>query len=222
MTAVTPETDLVRRLSHVLWVGGSPCAGKSTIVEELAGRFGLRAYHCDEALGQHLRHVTPQQQPMLYKWTRTDWNTLWMRPVRELLDETIAAYQEHCRLVVEDLLALPRSPSILAEGNCLLPGCVRSMLSHPGRAIWIVSTADFQRTHYPKRGAWVQDILNQCADPQQALQNWMDRDVEFAEWVCREAADLGFRVTQVDGRRTITETADLVAGHLALAEESRL
>jgi 2-phosphoglycerate kinase len=221
VTAVETETALVRRLSHVLWVGGSPCAGKSSIVKRLAAEYGLRAYHCDEALGQHLQRLTPKQEPILYKWTHTDWNTLWMRPVRDLLDETIAAYREHWRIVVADLLALPVSPSILAEGNCLLPGKVRSVLAHPGQAIWIVSTSEFQRTHYPVRDSWVEDILNQCADPRQALQNWMDRDVEFAEWVCQEAADLGFSAIKVDGRRTIAETAALVAGHLALSEESR-
>ena len=29
-------------MSNVLWHGGSPCAGKGTVVAVLAGRYGLR------------------------------------------------------------------------------------------------------------------------------------------------------------------------------------
>ena len=214
------DHESTQRLGHVLWVGGSPCAGKSSIVGMLAADYGLRAYHCDEALGQQRRQLTRQGQPMLYKWTHTDWNALWMRPVGELLSETIAAYKEHFRLVVGDLLALPTTPPILAEGNCLLPAQAGGLLSRPDQAIWVVSSAEFQRTYYPRRGDWVQDILSQCHDPEQALQNWMDRDVAFADWVRQETAGLGLRVIEVDGHRSIIETARLVAGHLALSKDA--
>ena len=203
-------------LAHVLWLGGSPCSGKSSIARLLATGGQLRTYHCDDEFPKHQQRLTPRQQPTMHKWTITAWDELWMQPPGILLDEAISAYREHLSLVVDDLLALPGPTPILAEGTCLLPGDVHALLSRPEQAIWLVPTEGFQRSHYPDRGSWVQDILNQCEQPEQALQNWMDRDVAFARWVEQSAGELGLRLVRVDGKRSIAENAQLVARHFGL------
>ncbi|MEU8662863.1 hypothetical protein [Actinoplanes philippinensis] len=46
------------------WIGGSPCAGKSTVAGRIAGRRGVPVYSCDDAFDRHadggpvLRKVT--------------------------------------------------------------------------------------------------------------------------------------------------------------------
>lgn len=204
------------RLDHILWVGGSPCSGKSTIVGMLSEANALLSYHCDEALRQQGRRITSASTPNLYKWTTTPWNELWMQPPHVLLEEAIGSYREHFRMVLDDLAALPGPGPVLVEGTCLLPECVDRVLVDRQSAIWLVPTEEFQRAHYPRRGAWVQGILNQCEDPDLALQNWMDRDVAFAEWATRQAELLGLRCMIVDGQRTIRQNARQVAGHLGL------
>ncbi|MEJ2208915.1 MAG: hypothetical protein P8129_07755 [Anaerolineae bacterium] len=169
-------------LAHVLWLGGSPCSGKSSIARLLADRYGLRTYSCDEAFGRHREKLTAESQPTLYKWTHTPWADLWTQPAGVLL----------------------------AEG-------VQPVLPSPAAGIWLVPTEVFQRGHYPRRGAWVQEIVNQCPDPQQALQNWMDRDVAFAAWVADRVQALGLELLVVDGGRSVAETAEVVARHFGLS-----
>ena len=41
------------------FVGGSPCAGKSTVCDVLAALHGLRTYHCDEHYDAHLERAKP-------------------------------------------------------------------------------------------------------------------------------------------------------------------
>lgn len=197
-------------------MGGSPCSGKSSIAEILTKEYQIRTYGCDEALGENHQRITPEGQPTMHKWITSPWNELWMQPLDVLVREAISAYREHFHLVVEDLLSLPGSEPTLAEGTCLLPDCVYGMLSNEQQAIWIVPTEEFQRKLYPHRGSWVQEILRQCAEPERAFQNWMDRDVEFARWVVQTAGELGLRVVQVDGRHTIAENAQIAAEHLRL------
>jgi hypothetical protein len=204
-------------LAHVLWLGGSPCSGKSSIARLLADRYGLRTYSCDEAFGRQRQQLTAAGQPTLYKWTHTPWAELWMQPAKVLLAEAIAAYREHLDLVVADLRHLPASEPVLAEGTCLLPDEVQAFLPGPAAGIWLVPTEVFQRCHYPRRGAWVQEIVNQCPDPQQALQNWMDRDVAFAAWLAGRVQALGLELLVVDGRRSIVENAEVVARHFGLS-----
>jgi len=199
-------------------MGGSPCSGKSSIARILADQHRLCVYHVDEAFEEHRRRIDPDEHPVLHKWTNTPWNELWMQPVDALLEEAIACYREHFKMVVEDLLLLPASEFVLAEGTCLLPDCVANVLMDRERAIWVVPTEKFQREHYSRRGTWVQGILSQCENPEQAFQNWMDRDAAFAEWVRREARRLGLKLMEIEGKRTIAENAELAAGHLGLTE----
>ena len=211
-----PPAELRRYLSHVFWMGGSPCSGKSSVARKLADEYGLRAYHCDEASADHQQRLTIDRQPMLHKWTHSSWNELWMRPVDILLAEAIACYQEHFQLVVKDLLTLPRSKPLLAEGTCLLPGSVNEVLSSRDQAIWIVPTETFQKAHYRDRGPWVDAILSECADPDRAFQNWMDRDAESARWVTRATDELGLTNLLVNGKRSLADNTRLVAEHFRL------
>ena len=116
---------------------------------------------------------------------------------------------------------MPQTEPLLVEGTCLLPGSVYEALASKNRAAWVVPSETFQVAHYRDRGAWVEAILSQCANPEQAFQNWMGRDAEFARWVTRRANELGLRIVQVDGTRTIAENAHLVAGYFRLWAGSR-
>ena len=214
--------------SHLYWLGGSPCAGKSSMAALLAQTYDLRVYAVDEALPRQLAQLTPAMQPVLYKWTHTPWDALWMQPPAVLLDEAIAAYREHCRLVVAEIGAEAATlRPVLVEGTCLLPECVAPHLParpmgtrHWARhGLWVVPTAAFQRDHYPRRGPLVQSILDQCRDPDQALTNWMDRDVAFGRWVAAEATQRGYRVLVVDGSRTVADHAAQVAAHFGWRAE---
>jgi hypothetical protein len=184
----------------------------------LAAAYGVTVYAVDARLEVHLPHLTAADQPMLYKWTHTPWDELWMQPAAVLMAEAVAAYQEHCALVLADVAALPTDRLVLVEGTCLLPGCVAPHLAGPHHGLWVVPTETFQRTHYPARGAWVHWILSQCREPETALRAWMERDATFARWVAAETAQRGLALMVVDGRRTAAECAAQVAAHFGWSE----
>ena len=208
--------DSVDDLGHVFWLGGSPCAGKSSIGEILTGRFDLDLYRVDEAFELHARRFDPVLHPALTKWGASSWNERWMRPVESLVRDVIACYREHFTLILEDILSLPKDKPVLVEGTALLPRQVAGVLDKRTRAIWVVPTADFQREHYSKR-EWVCRILEQCDSPEAAFRNWMERDAEFARRVAAEVSELGLELLRVDGKRTIEENASKVATHFQLS-----
>jgi hypothetical protein len=205
-----------RRFDHLLWLGGSPCAGKSSIARCLSKRHALRVYSADAERDRLQPLIDAEHQPVLYKWTHTRWHDLWMQPQETLLAEAIDAYKEHFLLLLGDLMTLPHDLPILVEGSCLLPHCVSGLLSGPRSAVWVVPSDEFQRRHYPTRGEWVHHILADCDAPQLALQQWMDRDVAFARMVIQHCEHLGYAYLTVDGNRTIEQNADWVADRLAL------
>jgi 2-phosphoglycerate kinase len=203
----------MNRWPHVYWLGGAPCAGKSSAAGLLTQTYpDLRVYAVDAHLP--VDKLTSERQPALYKWTHTPWEELWSQPPAPLLAETITAYREHFALVLEEVGSLAADPQpLLVEGTCLLPECVAGLDVPSGQTLWVIPAPDFLRAHYPHRGAWVQSILSQCHDPARALANWLDRDTSFAAWVAAETAARGQPLITVDGRRAIADLADQIAVH---------
>jgi 2-phosphoglycerate kinase len=108
------------RLDHVYWLGGSPCAGKSSISEILAERFNLEIYPVDTAINVHFQRINPHQHPNLCHWQAMSWEERWMLPQAELLSEVIACYSEHFSLVFDDVMDFASKRRLLVEGSALL------------------------------------------------------------------------------------------------------
>jgi 2-phosphoglycerate kinase len=199
-------------LAHVFWMGGSPCSGKSSIAEMLAKKHGLQVYKCDDAFWEYAKRVNPVKHPTFYRLTRMMWDEIWMRPVAVQIADEFACYREQFDMIIDDLLALPRSTPVIAEGAALLPDLVVGLSPDRSQAVWVIPTEAFQREHYtPEKRPFVNDILARCQNPTQAFANWMDRDVGFAKRVAEQAQALDLKVVTVDGQRTIKQNAEIVA-----------
>ena len=203
-------------LTHVYWIGGSPCSGKTSIAKALAEVYNFQLYQADTAYSRHTKVVTPERQPIFHKLVHLSADELWMRPIKEQVTEELALYHEEFPLILDDLLAFPMTRPILAEGAALLPECVVPFLVEPHQAIWIVPTPEFQIEHYSQR-AWAQAVVRSCADPQQAFHNWMQRDIRFAEHVEQTARHVNMRTLVVDGSHSLMETQARVEQHFQLA-----
>ena len=206
---------------RVFWLGGSPCSGKSSITELLVEQFDLQVYKCDDYFDTHLQRATPDDHAHFYRIGQMSWDDIWMRPVAEQVASEIALYREQFSMILADLRTMPDDKPILVEGAALLPDLVAPLLIKPLQAIFIVPTEQFQKTTYAQRN-WIQGILAQCRDPEQAFANWMDRDVEFGRWVGATAVAHNLHVLTVDGRQPITENAVFVAAHFGLSRPTRL
>jgi hypothetical protein len=198
------------------WLGGSPCAGKSSVADRLAERYNLTIYRCDDGYGQHIQACNPLEHPTLYAITQMTWDEIWMRPVAVQVDAELAAYREEFGMILDDLGRLQQDRPVLVEGCALLPELV-NLLAPPQRALWFVPTPGFQRHHYSQRG-FIQEILSQCSNPQKAWDNWMARDEQFGRAVAVAASQRGYRVEWVDGTRSLEDFTALAATHYGLAD----
>lgn len=98
-------------LANVLFIGGGPGAGKTSIAGALAYRWDLQLYCVDRQTYEH-HHRLGGPDP--------DWD----RSPEELVDDFVAASHRRWPLVLEDIAALPDSPAAIAEGPFFLPELV--------------------------------------------------------------------------------------------------
>ena len=201
--------------THVYWIGGSPCAGKSTVAQALADRYNLHYYPCDAWFAEHQRRADAMHQPTLQHLATLSCDEIWLPPVAEQVARVQAIYHEEFALILDDLRTLPSGRPIVAEGAALLPQLVLPYLPRQQQAIWLTPTPAFQRTHYAQR-PWIHDVLRASTDATQAFQNWMARDEAYAALINDQATAAGLRLVQVDGQQTSDALTVLVAAWFAL------
>ncbi|MBQ7776935.1 MAG: hypothetical protein IJ379_13545 [Lachnospiraceae bacterium] len=86
------------------------------------------------------------------------------------------------------------------------------------RYICMTPTKEFQIEHYSRR-EWVPYVLEGCSDKVQAFENWMMRDILFAEAVRKQCEETGYVSLVTDGQRGIEETVELVSRQFGLEDK---
>jgi len=188
----------------IYWIGGSACAGKSTLANMIADQYEMEIYSCDEHFNEHLNYISSISHPAMHKVSKMTANeAFYERDIVEQLKVYTDSFKEDFQFVINDI-SNKNTKSIVVEGNQLLPSLVYPYLKTNHKAIWIIPTENFQIEFYKKRD-WLQSILESTENPIVSFDNWMKRDALFAKYVYEEANNLNLPILKVDGRKNIVE-----------------
>ena len=180
-------------LEHVLWIGGSAGAGKTTVATRLARRHGLRWYGADTRTWDHRDRAVRAGNEAALRWEALSPAERWAAPPEELL--AMSLNRERRPMVLDDVAALPPSPLIVAEGTV-----VPASAAAPGRAVWLLTTPGFRNR--------IADARRWPSGPR-SLNELVAADVE------REARERGVPVLEMDATRGIGDTVAAVEALLA-------
>jgi dephospho-CoA kinase len=184
------------------FIGGSPCAGKSTICDLLADRHGWQTYHCDEHYDTHLERAKPDS--ILAKFRGMGWKEAFTtRSLETMVHDELEANRELGVFALEDLNAID-SP-VIAEGMAFMPELLVK-LEPRVKAVYLIPTESFQREHYAKR-EWAQRLIATTDDPKAVFERWMARDAANAQTISDQARAFNFPVLEVDGRLSVLEVS---------------
>ena len=200
-----------RGLAQVYWLGGSPCAGKTTVAEILADQFGLAIYHTD-SWRPHLELASPHRHPaMTYTKallaSQTERDRYANQPLEQQTAQLFGLIRENFEFVVADLeLAAAKSP-VICEGVHLVPDMVGRITTRR-RVAYLMSTRRFieQRNFDRER-------------ERGRVSRWpghLDRILHQRDKLHHLVTDSGAWMLEVDGSRTAEDNAAAVAEHYGL------
>jgi hypothetical protein len=99
-------------------MGGPPAAGKTAVATRIARRHGLRWYGADTRTWQHRDRALLAGNQAARRWEAMTPEERWVRSTpAEMLDMSL--HIERAPMVLDDLLTLPDSPLVVAEGSVL-------------------------------------------------------------------------------------------------------
>ena len=200
---------------NIYYIGGSPCAGKSSVAEILSRRYGLYYFKVDDFLDRYMQAGARRRCPICRKAAGMNAEQIWMRePILQCRDE-FDIYREIFEFVAADLKRIDWKSGIITEGAAYLPELMKQSGIPGSRYISITPTKEFQISHYRKRDC-VALVLEGCSDKETAFLNWMDRDILFAREVRRQCHKENYVSVVNDGNMDLDELAGLVSAHFGL------
>ena len=200
------------RLAHVLWIGGGPQAGKTTLSRLLAGKWDLKIYNLDwHAVREH----AGRPGAAVTEFQRLSMDERWAVPsADQLLERSVTIWQDGFTLVLDDLLALPDSRSIITEGPGAFPWCVAPLLSSAQQAIFLVPTPERREVVATRRwGSGQRERFPGIAERERALTNIRARDALLDARIVSSCAELGLRCERLDGSLDLDASLALVEDH---------
>ena len=209
-----PE-KLQRILANSYVLGGSPCSGKSTVSTRLSIRYDLQVYKVDDREGAHQNKIDPARHPTMHAFSKLDWNEIWSRPVSVQVREELAFYQEKSEMILDDLLDFNEVKPLILEGAAFLPELIHQWGIPKNRGLYLIPSKEFQVHHYQQR-PWITQILQTCDKPEQAFENWMERDHQFGQEILQQLQDYPYHSIIIDGTLNLDQICNVAEVYFGL------
>ncbi len=123
---------------NTYYIGGSPCAGKSTAAEILSEKYNLYYFKVDDFLDGYTKSGALKGYPICKKNIELNAEQIWMREPSLQCAEEFEFYKEIFEYVLADLQKIRCENGIITEGAAYIP----NLMKHTGQQIHF---------HYPRK-----------------------------------------------------------------------
>ena len=159
-------------MNRIYYIGGSPCAGKSTTAEILSKKYDLYYFKVDDFLDGYQEKAALKGRPICRKNTEMSSEQIWMRGPVLQCEEEFLFYQEVFEYALADLKQLPCKNGIITEGAAYVPQLMKQA-GIPAGGTWQLLPQKNFRFPISRKRKFVPYVLEGCRDKEKAFENWM-------------------------------------------------
>jgi hypothetical protein len=197
---------------NVLWIGGPPGSGKTTVAEWLALTHGLRYWGADKFAQVHHRRMAEERLAAIREWEAMTHDERWLGDPIEMARLSLAISGRRGEMIIEDLSEEPPAQPIVVEGTPLRPSVIEHVIASPAHALWLVPSPEAEERNLRTRGGHSHTL---SSDPARAETNRIAREIFVAEKIAQEATDRGMYVIRPGAEMSLTDVEAAVEGYFA-------
>lgn len=209
------DNIIFEHLKHVYWIGGTACAGKTTIAKALTEEFGFYHYNADEMYKHYREMARPEAQPNMCIHFDSA-KAYFERPKEDYIAYLEAINRESFGMLLVDLLKLPTDRPIIVEGHYLPELMLR--VAAPERIALFTTSEELIRSDYFNRED-KQNMLKairKATDSEDTMNHVLDVVVESAKQQIENGKPFNYVTFERTDESTVEGTLAEVCAHFGL------
>ena len=199
---------------NLMIIGGSPCSGKSTAAERIAQEYGAYYFKVDDHLSELIKQAADNGSAVCNAIQQMSPEEIWMREPEVQCKEEFEVYRDIAPFVF-DMISRIEADLIITEGAAYTPEVMETYTADG--YVTIVPSPEFQVSHYRER-EWVPYVLEGCSDKDKAFDNWMQRDILFAQQIHAECVTSGIPYKVNDGSESVEQLCQWAKEKLCMVD----
>ncbi len=199
---------------NLMIIGGSPCSGKSTAAERIAQEYGAYYFKVDDHLSELIKQAADNGSAVCNAIQQMSPEEIWMREPEVQCKEEFEVYRDIAPFVF-DMISRIEADLIITEGAAYTPEVMETYTADG--YVTIVPSPEFQVSHYRER-EWVPYVLEGCSDKDKAFDNWMQRDILFAQQIQAECVTSGIPYKVNDGSESVEQLCQWAKEKLCMVD----
>ena len=214
------NTIIKHYLKNVMFINGTPYAGKSTMVKMLADKYGL--IHCGENYDCVPKSIkTPNNFPNLcYFETMKNWQEFVSRPPDEYAKWLFDTSKESEQFEIAYLMRISENQKVIVDTTISLE-ILRKIADYNQVAIMLCPQSlsvenFFNRSDADK--AFLKARIMEAENPEKTMQTFLSGIAKYSQNIYNEFADSGFFTLMREDAvsETKEETLEVLARHFGL------
>ena len=213
------QDNIIKKyLENVYFIAGTPCGGKTTVSRTLSKKYGIPVYDIDERFEEHQRMSDPVSQPSM-NWQFKDADEFFGRSVEEYRSWLLKNTREQLDFVLLDLMRLSQNGKIICDCHLTLEQAAQ--VTEPSRMAFMIKKPVNLVDEYCNRAdhQGFSDFIHSATDVEKAKKTCNETLLSLNEKFYEDVKASEFFWLERDDKRSVEETAELVAKHFGIETE---
>ena len=213
------QDNIIKKyLENVYFIAGTPCGGKTTVSRTLSKKYGIPVYDIDERFEEHQRMSDPVSQPSM-NWQFKDADEFFGRSVEEYRSWLLKNTREQLDFVLLDLMRLSQNGKIICDCHLTLEQAAQ--VTEPSRMAFMIKKPVNLVDEYCNRAdhQGFSDFIHSATDVEKAKKTCNETLLSLNKKFYEDVKASEYFWLERDDKRSVEETAELVAKHFGIETE---